>query len=88
MVIETPDIQAEVRGFLEDKIKTYTEIFEEIHANYRAQTAGEDIYGVLGGSMTTYALMRCATVDKVKSKRDIDIEKGWGMFHFPTTSTS
>ena len=69
--------------FFKDTTKTYTEILEEIRADYRAQATSEDIRGVPGGSTTASALARRTTVEKVKRKRDIDIEKGWVYAPFP-----
>ena len=43
MVIEAPELQTEVRGFLKDRTKAYVKILEEIHADYRAQTSGKYI---------------------------------------------
>ena len=36
MVIEASELQTKVRDFLKDTTKSYMEIFEEIHADYRA----------------------------------------------------
>ena len=73
MVIEAPELQTEVRGFLKDITKTYTEILDEFQTDYRVHAAEEDVCGVPGGSMTTSDLVRRATVDKVKSKKETDI---------------
>ena len=83
MVIEAPEIQTEVRGFLKDPTKSYTEILEKIHADHRAQATSEDIRGLPGGSTTTSALARRTTVEKVKNKNETNIEKGWTYAPFP-----
>ena len=68
MVIEAPELKTEVRGFPKDSTKSYVEILENIHADYRAQTTGEDIRGVLGGgSLTNITLTRRGTVEKPKT---------------------
>ena len=77
MIIEAPELQTEVRGFLEDTTKSYTEILEEIYAGYKAQTTGEDIRGVPGSSTTTSTLSRLTKVEKVNTKRETDVEKAW-----------
>ena len=76
MVIEAPELQTEVQGLLKNTTKLYMEILEEIHADYRSQKAGEDIRGVLGDSTTASTLSRHMPVEKTKSKREIDVEKG------------
>ena len=83
MVIEAPEPQTEVLGFFNDTTKLYMEILEEIHADYRVQTTGEDILGVPGGSTTTSTLSRCTTVEKTKIKRETDVEKAWIYTLFP-----
>ena len=83
MTIEAPALQTEIRGFLKDTTKSYTEILEEIHTNYRAQVTGEDIRGFPGGTTTTSALVKRATADIVKINRETDIEnmRVYALFH-------
>ena len=50
MVIEAPELQTEVRGFLKDATKSYTEIIENIYIDYWVHKTGEDIHGVPGGT--------------------------------------
>ena len=83
MVIETPELQTEVPGFLKDTTKPHVELLEEIHTDYRAQTTGKDIRGVPGGYTTTSTLWRRTTVETTKSKRESDIEKAWIYTPFP-----
>ena len=83
MVIEAPGLQTKVRGFLKDTTKNYTDILEEIHADYWAKKTGEDIRGVLGEIATSIALVRRGTVDKDKTKREADIERAWKYVPFP-----
>ena len=75
MVIESPELQTEVREFLKDRTKSYTEILEEIHADYQVQTAGEDIQGVLGGATANITLTRRGIVKRSKTKREVRVEK-------------
>ena len=75
MVIEAPELQTEVRGFLKDTTKTYMETLEVIHADYRAQTTGKDIRGVSGVPTTTSTLSCRTTVDVAKSKRELDVKR-------------
>ena len=43
-VIEAPELQTEVRDFLKDTSKSYIEVLEDIHNNYRAQATGGGIF--------------------------------------------
>ena len=83
IVIEAPGLQTEVRVFLKDTTESYTETLEEIHADYRAQTTGEDIRGLACASMTTLTLLRRALADDPKTKREPDVEKAWIYIPFP-----
>ena len=56
---------------------------EIIHANYRAQTMGEDIRGVSGVNTTTSTLSRWPTVEATKSKQDSEVENAWDYMPFP-----
>ena len=75
MMIEAPELQTEVWGFLKDTTKSYMEILEQIHADYRAQTTGEGIRGVSGVSTTTSTFSCRTTVETTKSNRESDMEK-------------
>ena len=75
MVIEAPELQAEVRGFLKDTTKPYVEILEEIYTEYHAQTSGEDIRGVPGDrASTNIALARRVNTEPTTVK-DSNIER-------------
>ena len=57
----------EFRGFLKDTTKSYTEILEEMHADYWAQTTGEDICGVPGRTAANIELTGRSMVNKSKT---------------------
>ena len=75
MVIEAPELQTEVRGFLKDTTKSYMEILGIIHSDYRVNTTGKDIRGVPGYFITTSTLSCRTTVEVPKTKRKLDMEK-------------
>ena len=71
-VIEAPELQTKVQGFLKDTFKSYIEVLEDIHADYRAQAMEEDIRGVPGGktnSMIT-ALARRGEFKETRSSNE------------------
>jgi len=84
-VIEAPELQTEVRGFLKDTSTIYIEGLEDIHANYRAQVTGEDIRGVPGGetNSTITALARRGTIKETKSSKEEETERIWKYAPFP-----
>ena len=67
----------EVRGFLKDTTKSSTEILEEIHEDYRAQTAGEDICVVPRGAAANITLAGRSMVDKSKTLKEAGVERNW-----------
>ena len=83
MIIEAPELQAEVRGFLKDTDSTYSEVLEIIHADYRAQNTAKDVRGASGANTTTATLSQRTTVEATKFKRDSEVEKAWAYTPFP-----
>jgi len=80
MVMEVLELQTEVWGFLKDPSKSYIEILEQIHADYRAQTTGKYIRGVPGPS-TYIVLAQRGNVNKTKNQSDL--ERDWEYTPFP-----
>ena len=78
-VIEAPELQIEVWGFLKDMSITYIQVLEDIHANYHAQATWEDIRGVPGGEMnsTITALTRRGVIKNPKSSKEEETERTW-----------
>ena len=72
-VIESLELQIEVRVFFKYSTKTYIEILEEIQANYWAQTICKDICRYPGGLSKNIALATRGTVENSNSLKDVDL---------------